>query len=228
MRDTQNCKSTEPVPMPARRVYIYLGIAVLIIAGGLILRFTLPPPEKAGEGGITVVNKGSREVKGATPPSIGGPFTLISHEGKLVSESDFRGTNMFIFFGYTNCPDVCPLTLNNVSRGLALLGEDAKKIQPLFISLDPLRDTPEAMKDYLQHFDKRFVGLTGTTKQVAVAQRAYRIFVQKRDEDPKDSNDYLLDHTSVSYMMGPNGEFKTFFSNGSTPEEFAAKMKEHL
>jgi len=214
--------------MSPRRVYLYLGIAVLIVAGGLILRVILPPPEKAGQEGITVVDKGSREIKGATPPPVGGPFTLVSHEGKLLSNADFRGKNMYIFFGYTHCPDVCPLTLNNVSRGLALLGEDANKIQPIFISLDPLRDTPDVLKDYLQHFDKRFIGLTGTTKQVAVAQRSYRIFVQKRDEDPKDPTDYLLDHTSISYMMGPKGEFKTFFSNGSTPEQFAAKMKEHL
>ena len=89
----------------------------------------------------------------------------------------------------------------------------ADQIQPLFISVDPLRDTPVVLKEYLQHFDDRIVGLTGTTKQVAAVQRAYRIFAQKRYGGGQDSGDYLLDHTSISYMMGPNGEFKTFFSN---------------
>ncbi|MAI10999.1 MAG: hypothetical protein CBD27_00750 [Rhodospirillaceae bacterium TMED167] len=182
----------------------------------------------AGSAGVTVVDKGGREIKGSKPPSIGGRFTLISQDGKPVSDSDYRGKNIFVFFGFTNCPDVCPLTLNNLSRALALLGAAADQIQPLFISVDPLRDTPDVLKEYLQHFDDRIVGLTGTTKQVAAVQRSYRIFAQKRYGGGQDSGDYLLDHTSISYMMGPNGEFKTFFSNGSTPEEFATKIRQHL
>lgn len=214
--------------MPQLRVYLYLGIAILIIATGISLRFYVPALNTAGSAGVTVVDKGGREIKGSKPPSIGGRFTLISQDGKPVSDSDYRGKNILVFFGFTNCPDVCPLTLNNLSRALALLGAAADQIQPLFISVDPLRDTPDVLKEYLQHFDDRIVGLTGTTKQVAAVQRAYRIFAQKRYGGGQDSGDYLLDHTSISYMMGPNGEFKTFFSNGSTPEEFATKIRQHL
>ena len=214
--------------MHQTRVYLYLGIAVLIICIGISIRFLLPSLDSSGLDRVSAVNKGSWEIKGGKPPSIGGPFTLISQDGKIVSDADYRGQNIFVFFGFTNCPDVCPLTLDNLSRALDLLGQDANKLQAFFISVDPLRDTPDVIKSYLQHFDKRIVGLTGTKKQVVAVQRAYRIFVQKRNRGRKDAGDYLLDHTSISYMLGPNGKFKTFFSNNSTPEEFATTIRRNL
>ena len=214
--------------MPQRRVYLYLGVAVLIIIIGVTLRFFASPQSMVSPAGVTVVDKGGREIKGSKPPSIGGRFTLISQDGRPVTDADFRGKNILVFFGFTNCPDVCPLTLNNISRAMVLLGADANKIQPLFISVDPLRDTPNVLRQYLKHFDHRIIGLTGTPKQVAAVQRAYRIFAQRRNAVGEDSDDYLMDHTSISYMMGPSGEFKTFFSNGSTPEEFVTKIRQHL
>ena len=214
--------------MPQRRVYLYLGVAVLIIIIGVTLRFFASPQSMVSPAGVTVVDKGGREIKGSKPPSIGGRFTLISQDGRPVTDADFRGKNILVFFGFTNCPDVCPLTLSNISRAMVLLGGDANKIQPLFISVDPLRDTPNVLKQYLKHFDHRIIGLTGTTKQVTAVQRAYRIFSQRRNAVGDDSDDYLIDHTSISYMMGPSGEFKTFFSNGSTPEEFVTKIRQQL
>ena len=214
--------------MPQRRVYLYLGVAVLIIIIGVTLRFFASPQSMVSPAGVTVVDKGGREIKGSKPPSIGGRFTLISQDGRPVTDADFRGKNTLVFFGFTNCPDVCPLTLNNISRAIVLLGADANKIQPLFISVDPLRDTPNVLRKYLKHFDHRIIGLTGTPKQVVAVQRAYRIFAQRRNAVGVGSDDYLMDHTSISYMMGPSGEFKTFFSNGSTPEEFVTKIRQHL
>ena len=214
--------------MPQRRVYLYLGVAVLIIIIGVTLRFFASPQSMVSPAGVTVVDKGGREIKGSKPPSIGGRFTLISQDGRPVTDADFRGKNTLVFFGFTNCPDVCPLTLNNISRAMVLLGADANKIQPLFISVDPLRDTPNVLRQYLKHFDHRIIGLTGTPKQVVAVQRAYRIFAQRRNAVGEDSDDYLMDHTSISYMMGASGEFKTFFSNGSTPEEFVTKIRQHL
>ena len=214
--------------MPQRRVYLYLGVAVLIIIIGITLRFFASPQSMLSPAGVTVVDKGGREIKGSKPPSIGGRFTLISQDGRPVTDADFRGKNIFVFFGFTNCPDVCPLTLSNISRAMVLLGADANKIQPLFISVDPLRDTPNVLRQYLKHFDHRIIGLTGTPKQVVAVQRAYRIFAQRRNAVGAGSDDYLMDHTSISYMMGPSGEFKTFFSNGSTPEEFVTKIRQHL
>ena len=214
--------------MPQRRVYLYLGVAVLIIIIGVTLRFFASPQSMVSPAGVTVVDKGGREIKGSKPPSIGGRFTLISQDGRPVTDADFRGKNILVFFGFTNCPDVCPLTLNNISRAMVLLGADANKIQPLFISVDPLRDTPNVLRKYLKHFDHRIIGLTGTPKQVVAVQRAYRIFAQRRNAVGGSSDDYLMDHTSISYMMGPSGEFKTFFSNGSTPEEFVTKIRQQL
>ena len=214
--------------MPQRRVYLYLGVAVLIVIIGVTLRFFASPQSMLSPAGVTVVDKGGREIKGSRPPSIGGRFTLISQDGRPVTDADFRGKNILVFFGFTNCPDVCPLTLSNISRAMVLLGADANKIQPLFISVDPLRDTPNVLRKYLKHFDHRIIGLTGTPKQVVAVQRAYRIFAQRRNAVGVGSDDYLMDHTSISYMMGPSGEFKTFFSNGSTPEEFVTKIRQHL
>ena len=214
--------------MPQRRVYLYLGVAVLIIIIGVTLRFFASPQSMVSPAGVTVVDKGGREIKGSKPPSIGGRFTLISQDGRPLTDADFRGKYTLVFFGFTNCPDVCPLTLNNISRAMVLLGADANKIQPLFISVDPLRDTPNVLRKYLKHFDHRIIGLTGTPKQVVAVQRAYRIFAQRRNAVGVGSDDYLMDHTSISYMMGPSGEFKTFFSNGSTPEEFVTKIRQHL
>ena len=214
--------------MTQRRVYIYLVIAALLVAISIGLRFLSSSFDKTSQDGVTVIDKGGWRIEGAAPPSVGGSFKLVDHEGQSVSDADFRGTNMLVFFGYTNCPDVCPLTLENLSRGLALLGEDAGKIQPLFISLDPIRDTPDVIKDYLQNFDERIIGLTGTLKQVSAVQRAYSIFMQKREGDAENTSDYLVDHTSITYMMGVKGEFKTFFSNGSSAQEFAAKIRKNL
>ena len=214
--------------MPQRRVYLYLGVAVLIVIIGVTLRFFASPQSMVSPAGVTVLDKGGREIKGSKPPSIGGRFTLISQDGRPLTDADFRGKNTLVFFGFTNCPDVCPLTLNNISRAMVLLGADANKIQPLFISVDPLRDTPNVLRKYLKHFDHRIIGLTGTPKQVVAVQRAYRIFAQRRNAVGVGSDDYLMDHTSISYMMGPSGEFKTFFSNGSTPEEFVTKIRQHL
>ena len=101
--------------MPQRRVYLYLGVAVLIIIIGITLRFITSPHNMVSPAGVTVVDKGGREIKGSKPPSIGGRFTLISHHGRPMTDADFRGKNIFVFFGFTNCPDVCPITLNKLS-----------------------------------------------------------------------------------------------------------------
>ena len=135
---------------------------------------------------------------------------------------------MLIFFGYTYCPDVCPQTLSSISEALNTLGDDVKKVQPLFISVDPVRDNPEAIKAYLKHFHRNFVGLTGTTKQISLIKRSYRIFSQKREQDPADQDDYLVDHSSITYLMGPKGEFKTFISQGDGPAEILEKLRKHL
>lgn len=154
---------------------------------------------------------------------IGGPFTLVDQTGKTVSDQDFRGRYMLVFFGFTHCPDICPAELQVMSAALDALGSKADEVVPIFITLDPERDTQAAMGDYVKNFGSRFVGLTGSPEQIAAAAKAYRVAYSKFQED-KSSSDYSIDHSALVYFMGKDGEYITHFAYG-TP---AAKMTETL
>jgi cytochrome oxidase Cu insertion factor (SCO1/SenC/PrrC family) len=117
---------------------------------------------------------------------IGGPFTLVNQDGKTVTEKDFLGRYMLVFFGYTYCPDICPTELQVMTAALEQMGEDAKKIQPVFVSIDPERDTPEVVKSYVENFGSGLVGLTGAPEQVAQAAKAYRVYYAKAAEAGED------------------------------------------
>lgn len=141
-------------------------------------------------------------------PLIGGPFTLTDQTGKRVTEKDFAGRYTLIFFGYTHCPDICPSALQVIAAALDKLGDKAKEITPVFISLDGERDTPAKMADYLASFGKNFVGLTGAKDDVAVAAKAYRVFYQVVP-DEKTPGEYTIDHAAIIYLMGKDGQFVT-------------------
>jgi protein SCO1/2 len=158
---------------------------------------------------------------------IGGPFTLVDHDGKRVTEKDFQGRYMLVFFGYTHCPDVCPTELQVMTSALELLGAKADKVTPVFISIDPERDTVEEMASYISNFHKRFVGLTGSQKAIHAAAKAYRIYYAKAKDDGSNT-DYLMDHSSIVYFMNTKGEFITHFSHGTSPEKMAAGMAKFL
>lgn len=161
------------------------------------------------------------------PISFGGPFELVDHTGALRTERDFLGRFMLVQFGYTFCPDVCPLGLTTVTRALELLGERAAAVQPLFISVDPARDTPEQLAAYLAHFHPSLIGLGGSEAQVRAAARAYK--VHRRKVVPKDAPEaYLVDHASITYLMGPDGRFVTLFPYGTAPETMAVAIANHL
>ena len=159
---------------------------------------------------------------------IGGAFTLTDGSGKTVTDQDFLGTNTMIYFGYTYCPDVCPTSLSLMAQALDLLAEKspgkAARIQPIFISVDPERDTPALLKEYVKHFHPRLIGLTGTPDQVATAAKAYRVFYSKVVEKGAKPDAYLMDHSSITYVMGPDGKFVTHFGHGSDPEVMAKKL----
>lgn len=160
---------------------------------------------------------------------VGGPFTLTDHTGKTVTDKSFVGKYMLIYFGYTYCPDVCPTELQVMTAALDTLGEDADKITPVFVSIDPERDTVEVMKDYVANFHPRMVGLTGTKEQVAKAAKAYRVYYSKAvDKDAKDKTDYAMDHSSIVYLMGPDGNFLKHFSYGTDAKKMAAGIKAAL
>jgi protein SCO1/2 len=138
--------------------------------------------------------------------TVGGPFSLIDGDGKPVTDQTFRGKYMLVYFGYTYCPDVCPTTLTNVATALDKLGPKADQIQPLFITVDPKRDTPSVVKQYAAAFGPRLIGLTGTPQQIDVAAKAYRVYYAEHRTGPG-PDDYSMDHSSVLYLMGPDGRF---------------------
>jgi len=143
---------------------------------------------------------------GGTPSLVGGPFTLEDGNGKQVTDRDFRGKYMLVYFGYTFCPDVCPTTLNGVAEALEQLGDKAERLQPIFITVDPKRDTPEVMKRYTAAFSPRLTGLTGTPEQIAKVAREYRVYYAEHRTGPA-PNDFTVDHSSILYLIGPDGKF---------------------
>jgi protein SCO1/2 len=160
-------------------------------------------------------------------PLIGGPFTLLDTEGKRVSDQDFRGKFMLVFFGYTNCPDVCPAELQIISEALEKLGPDAGKVAPIFITVDPLRDTPQILSAYVKNFGPRVTGLTGTPDDIASVAKAYRVFFRKAKASPNDP-DYTVDHSAFTYLMDQQGKYLSHFTFGTTPDAMAAVLKKHI
>ena len=155
--------------------------------------------------------------------SVGGPFELVDHTGELRSDKDFLGQYMLIYFGYTFCPDVCPVSLQAASDILDILPENmAGQIQPIMISIDPERDTPEQMSEYVANFHPRTVGLTGTPEQILEISKAYAVIAEKASDD----ENYLMDHTSMFFLIGPDGVYLDRFSSLADPEALALKIKQ--
>lgn len=154
---------------------------------------------------------------------VGGPFTLTAHTGERVSDEAFRGKFMLVVFGFTHCPDVCPAELQVVTAALESMGGQADRVQPLFVTIDPERDTAERLADYMAHFHPRLIGLTGSEEEIAEVADAYRVWYEKVQEG--DSADYVMDHTSIIYLMGPDGEFVQHFSFGISAETLAEALR---
>jgi protein SCO1 len=161
----------------------------------------------------------------ATPAAIGGSFQLTDQNGQAVTEKNMQGQPTLIFFGFTHCPDVCPTSLFEMSEVLRAMGKDADRVNAYFISVDPERDTTEAMKDYLSSFDPHLKGLTGNPDQVAKVISAYRVYARKV---PLKDGDYTMDHTALIYLMDRGGRFVSPFNLKRTPEQAAADLKNHL
>ncbi len=156
---------------------------------------------------------------------IGGSFTLIDQDGRTVSDADLRGRPFLVFFGFTNCPDVCPTTLFEVSEVLRALGPQADGMRAFFITVDPERDTPPVLKDYLSSFDPHLSGLTGDPAAIAAVAKAYRVYYKKV---PLDQGGYTMDHTAVVYLMDKNGRFVSPFNLKRTTQAAAADLRRYL
>lgn len=168
-------------------------------------------------------------VSAITIPSgvkIGGPFHLIDQTGKTVTDKDYRGRFMLISFGYGFCPDICPTTLQTMGAAIDILGPDGKRIQPIFITIDPERDTVEFMADYVASFHPRLVGLTGSKADTDKTASLYRVYHAKVGDGAPD--EYLMDHSAFIYLMGPDGAFLTMFRHGMSPDGLAGEIRSYL
>jgi protein SCO1/2 len=161
--------------------------------------------------------------QGGTASLVGGPFTLENGSGQQVTDRNFRGKYMLVYFGYTFCPDVCPTTLSEVADAMDKLGGKADRLQPIFISVDPKRDTPDVVKQYAAAFGPRLIGLTGTPEQIAAVAKEYRVYYAEHRTGPG-PNDYSMDHSSVLYLMGPDGKFVAPIRSDENSTEMAADL----
>jgi cytochrome oxidase Cu insertion factor (SCO1/SenC/PrrC family) len=158
--------------------------------------------------------------------TLGGPFSLTDSQNHEVTDATYRGRWMLVYFGYTFCPDVCPTELQTIVGALDNLGPAAASVTPIFITIDPERDTPAALADYTKLFDERIIGLTGSSAQIAAATRAYRVYYAK--SAPKDAATYLMDHSSFIYLMGPDGKFRALYRQGMSPQELADGIRARM
>jgi protein SCO1/2 len=157
--------------------------------------------------------------------AVGGPYALTDQNGHSRSSTDFRGKYQLIYFGYTFCPDVCPTTLAMIAAAMDKLGASQDRIVPIFITIDPARDKPPILKQYLAAFGPRFVGLTGTADQIARVEKEFRVFAKKQ---PLKNGTYGMDHSSVIYLMGPDGKLAAFYDDVASPDDLAKALREKL
>ena len=197
-------------------------LLTVIVAGFLI--------GALGGAAALILTRGAAGPRVATTGTalIGGPFTLIGHDGKPVTDQAFRGKYMLVFFGFTHCPDICPAELQVMSAALDELGPKANDVIPIFITLDPERDTPQAVTDYVRNFGQRFVGLTGSPEQVAAAAKAYRVTYSKFQEEGAKPDDYTIDHVALVYLMGKDGEYLANFAYGTPAAKMAEALRRYL
>jgi len=199
--------------MPRSGLARFLVIACLVAIVGL-----------AGLVGWRLYLKGTGQDVGTV--AIGGPFTLVDQDGKTVTDADFKGQLTLVYFGYTFCPDACPTALGTITAALNKLGADADKVTPIFITIDPARDTQQVMKEYAGNFHPRLRALTGTPDQVAAAAHAYRVYFAKAEGG--DPQHYLMDHSTIIYLMDRDGHYLAHFGPEATPDDIVAELKKDL
>lgn len=193
------------------RIALVLGAFL----AGLVLFFTA----------ILLVTGYAPSPVGQAVAAVGGPFQLMDQNGKAVTDAEMKGKPFLVFFGFTHCPDICPTTLFDMSQLMKELGPDADRTGALFITVDPDRDTPKVMKDYLSNFDPHVRGLTGDPTAINAAIRAYRVYAKKV---PLENGDYTMDHTALVYLMDKNGHFVAPFDVSRTPAAEAADLRRFL
>ncbi len=185
-------------------IAVVASVVVIVLATGVLERETVGAGTTASVG------------------SVGGPFTLVGTDGQTVTEADFAGRPRAMFFGFTHCPDVCPTTLAEADGWLKALGPAGDDLRIVFVSVDPERDTPQSMKDYLSAFDPRIVGLTGTPEQIAAVTKAYRVYARKVELE---GGDYTMDHSAAVLLFDRNGDFAGTVDYRDPQEKAVEKLK---
>ncbi|HUC11876.1 MAG TPA: SCO family protein [Stellaceae bacterium] len=192
-----------------------LIVAASVLAGLVILG--------AGTFAALALHDNSQGASGSLlAAAIGGPFKLVDQNGNTITNTDLEGKWSLVYFGYTHCPDACPTALNNIALALSDLGPEKKDVRPVFITVDPERDTSKVMKDYVSAFDAPILALTGSPSAIAQAARAYRVYYAKH---PEAGGDYSMDHSSIIYVMDPKGRFTASFTGEDPPDQIAARLK---
>lgn len=200
----------------------FIARAVALVSAAIALGLLIAVAVKlwqAREASLAVEEKG---VSGAA--LVGGPFTLTDQHGRRVSDAEFRGRFMLVYFGYSFCPDICPTDLAAIAAAIDRLGPAGAEVQPIFITIDPERDTVQRLAEYAPLFHPRLVALTGTPDEIQRAAQHYRVYYEKAGEGP----DYLMNHSGIIYLMDRDGRFLTHFPQGTPPEEMAEKIRSQM
>jgi protein SCO1/2 len=197
---------------------VALALGVVLLASGAVFWLRPQPVTPVANSGVIQTAKGV---------AIGGPFQLVDQDGRAVTQGNFAGKFMLIYFGYTHCPDVCPTELQTMANALDMLGPDEPRVAPIFITVDPERDTPDQLKGYVAAFHARMIGLTGSPEQIAAVAKAYKVYYSK-PQDASGSADYPVDHTAFVYLMGPDGALRSLFRSGISDKAMAAEIRNQL
>ncbi len=206
-----------------KRTPTFALIAIMLVALGMIAATAVVawrqisdagPADTADSAGFTAAVK------------IGGPFTLVNHRGDRVTDATYHGRFLFVYFGYGYCPDICPTELANMAATLDHMGAMSERVQPLFVTVDPERDTPKFLAEYVAQFHPKMVGLSGTTQQIADIARQYRVFYRKAED--ASASEYLMDHSNFIYLMGPDGKFLSMFRGGMNPAAIAGTIAKYV
>jgi protein SCO1 len=199
-------------PQSSIRPSVIFGLVTLLLALAL--------------GGYALMS-GKVMPTGSGTALVGGPFTMLNQKGETVTDKTYLGKPMLLFFGFTFCPDVCPTELQVMSAALSELGDKGADIQPIFVTIDPERDTPAVMTSYVSNFGDRFIGLTGSAAQIAEMAQTYRVFYA-RQENKADPQNYQMDHSSIIYLMGTDGKFLKHFSYSTDAKALADGIQKAL
>jgi len=196
--------------MKKQSFFILVGSLLMLVVAAI--GFAFQPSQKAAPGTVSQTKVSTAGIDG-----LGGSWTLTNHDGNAVTDKDYTGKYRLMFFGFTYCPDVCPTELKRLTMVLQGLGQDANNVTPLFVTIDPERDTPQALKEYLGRYDPRFIGLTGSVKQIEHMETIYKVYSAKVD-DPE-LTEYTVNHSALVYLIGPDDKVLHLFHSSETPDQ---------